>query len=495
MPIGWTFPTLGEIIIPTKGKRPKKLGNYSKKNTIPYITIQAFEKNKFEQYTNDKTCPRCNDKDVLIVWDGSRSGLVGTGATGVIGSTLTKLHCPQIFSKYLYYFLKTQYQKLNTNPKGIGIPHVNPNLLWNIEFPLSPLNEQKRIVSKIEELFSIIDNNQNILQKIGFQLKQFERSFLNNSLNGNLTKIWRKENPKVLSVSESLKKLKEKRLNEYLIECKQRKANGNKKPRKPINLEPKTTITNSKFQIPSTWGWIQLKYICQTRQYAMSSGPFGSSLGTKDYQKNGVPVIRTQNVKKGKIILENFVYVTESKADELKRSMAYPDDIVITAVGAYAGESAVIPETLSKAIVSQNCNKFTLDNTIGNPLYINRFLQHEIMRVQLREITTDTARKFLSLTNLKEIVIPLPPLAEQNVIIDLVENYFSIKNHLESMFNGQIHELNSVSFQILKKAFQGKLVSQDTKDEHAETLLKKIKEEKQKIIKVKQKSRRKKNVQ
>lgn len=165
LPKHWCVTSLGNVVTPIKGKKPKTLGEKNNDLTIPYITIQTFEKNIFENFTDDVNCPRCNDHDVLIVWDGARSGLVGTGVNGVIGSTIAKLFCYDINPKYLYYFLQKHYDTINKNPKGIGIPHVNPTVLWNLEFPIPPLNEQKRIVAKIEELFSLIEKIEEILTK------------------------------------------------------------------------------------------------------------------------------------------------------------------------------------------------------------------------------------------------------------------------------------------------------------------------------------------
>lgn len=80
----------------------------------------------------------CSKHDVLIVWDGARSGLVGSGVSGYIGSTLSKAWSQSTENKYLFYFLKSQYGYINTNTKGVGIPHVDPGILNAIEIPIAP---------------------------------------------------------------------------------------------------------------------------------------------------------------------------------------------------------------------------------------------------------------------------------------------------------------------------------------------------------------------
>ena len=118
--------------------------------------------------------------------------------------------------------------------------------------------------------------------------------------------------------------------------------------------------------------------------YSMSSGPFGSSLGRKDYVDSGVPVIRGQNIQNGKFVLSNFVFVSNEKASELKRSTAYPKDIVVVAVGS-SGQAAMVPQELPMAILSQNCNKITVDDGLALPEYVILFLQVQISKDYLRE--------------------------------------------------------------------------------------------------------------
>jgi len=142
LPHGWVWTRLRAILGFVKGKKPKNLGAKSELLTIPYINIKAFEHGVFNQFTDGDGCPLCKSDDILIVWDGARCGLVGRGVTGAIGSTLAKLDYYGLKSPYLFYFLQTQYERINKRPRGVGIPHVEPELFWNIPFPLSPLPQR-----------------------------------------------------------------------------------------------------------------------------------------------------------------------------------------------------------------------------------------------------------------------------------------------------------------------------------------------------------------
>jgi type I restriction enzyme S subunit len=97
----------------------------------------------------------------------------------------------EINSLYLFRFLQTKYETINSNPRGTGIPHVDPELFWNINFPIAPLNEQHRIVAKLEKLLAKGEACQERLNKIPGLLKRFRQSVLAAACSGRLTADWR----------------------------------------------------------------------------------------------------------------------------------------------------------------------------------------------------------------------------------------------------------------------------------------------------------------
>ncbi|MBW6459759.1 MAG: restriction endonuclease subunit S [Bacteroidales bacterium] len=156
--------------------------------SIPYVDIKAFEKGIIERYTDGSKAVICQDGDILIVWDGARCGFTGRAIHGAIGSTLARITPkPGLDKDYLYYFLKSQYQRFNTNVKGMGIPHLNPFIIHHSSFIIPPLPEQHRIVERIEELFSELDNGLASLKQAKEQLKVYRQSVLKWAFEGRLT--------------------------------------------------------------------------------------------------------------------------------------------------------------------------------------------------------------------------------------------------------------------------------------------------------------------
>ena len=175
---------LSEIARSTKGKKPKSV---SKEKTdgfeIPYVDIKAFEKGIVDNYTDGENCTFCKPNDVLIVWDGARCGFVGRGGEGAIGSTLAKISSDKYTNDFLFYFLQSKYKVLNSNPRGVGIPHIEPNLLWNFEIPDVDKTTQHGIVTRIETLFAELDKAVQHLRTAQQQLKTYRQAVLNHWLN------------------------------------------------------------------------------------------------------------------------------------------------------------------------------------------------------------------------------------------------------------------------------------------------------------------------
>jgi len=206
LPEGWKIERLGNIAISEKGKKPKnQSGEKTDKYCYPYVDIEAFEKGVIKSYTDGVKCVLCDEDDFLMVWDGSRSGLVGKGIKGALGSTLVRISLPNINNLYAYYFLLSKYKEINTRAKGSGTPHVDPDLLWNYAFPIPPnLETQRAIVNKIESLFDEIDEGIGRLKTAAQQIQQYRQSLLKNAFNGELTKEWRSKHVDTLPSENEL---------------------------------------------------------------------------------------------------------------------------------------------------------------------------------------------------------------------------------------------------------------------------------------------------
>lgn len=478
LPQGWAEIELSEITDFKKGKKPKKMQPTPFKGSLVYLDIKAIEKGNDEIFVDCESSNYTDGNDLIVVWDGARAGWVAKSRLGAIGSTIMSL-TPKIHKDYLLRYLQTQFNYIHSNHRGTGIPHVDPDIFWNIKIPIAPIQEQHRIVAKLDAVMQKVESNKQRIDKIPKLLKRFRQSVLSAAVSGKLTEDWRVENKPNLTVDELINYINDLRDKKYKAVLKKATELNLRKPKKPTNLKIEK-IYDDNFSIPEEWALINLEYAASINQYSMSSGPFGSALGTKDYKENGIIVIRGQNIQNGIFVESNFVYISKEKAIELKRSAVKEGDLVVVAVGS-SGQVALIPKSIEGSIMSQNCNKISLDGNLIENVFVLKYLQNSIAISQLKDKTTDTARPFLSLTNLKSIIIPLPPLEEQKEIVRRVEQLFAFADKIEARYTKAKTMLDKLPQSILAKAFRGELVPQDPNDEPASVLLERIKAEKEKL--------------
>lgn len=190
---------LGSILHFEKGKKPISQSDSPVDGFLPYVDIEAFETGKIKQYTDGTKCTPCDDGDILIVCDGSRSGLVGRAVKGYVGSTLAKISADCLSDQYLFHFVQGKYALLNTKKKGTGTPHLNQELLKQQKLIVPSYSEQERIVARIEELFSQLDAGVETLKKTKAQLAVYRQAVLKEAFEGDYPRKQLKEFSKAIS--------------------------------------------------------------------------------------------------------------------------------------------------------------------------------------------------------------------------------------------------------------------------------------------------------
>ena len=192
LPKNWINVFLQDVTKNVKGKKPKIQSEVEFEGSVPYMDIKALEHNEIRQFADIETSKHFEEGDVAMVWDGARSGWVSKTNFGAIGSTLVAFKPILINSNYLFYYLLDKYPFINSNARGVGIPHVDPTVLWSLDFPLPPLAEQNRIVIKLDTLFAQLETIKTSMAKVPLLLKDFRQQVLTQAVTGKLTEEWRK---------------------------------------------------------------------------------------------------------------------------------------------------------------------------------------------------------------------------------------------------------------------------------------------------------------
>ncbi len=222
------------------------------------------------------------------------------------------------------------------------------------------------------------------------------------------------------------------------------------------------------FDIPDSWEWVRLEDIA----YVAS----GSTPSKESFVPNGIPYLKMYNLRKQRI---DFQYQPQYISEEvhngkLSRSRATAGDIIMNIVGPPLGKIAIIPTSFKE------CN-FNQAAVMIRPFYMKDILAEYLFNYleEMTEIncisTKGTAGQVnISLTQAQNMRISLPPIGEIIRINEIVRQYRGIFETLESSYNELTESIAKTKSKILDLAMQGKLVPQDSTDEPATDMLRRI---------------------
>lgn len=458
LPQNWIEKELGKFVTHKKGTKPDNLYRKSHENYVPYIDIKAFEKNIIEQYTEKATAKLTKPNNILVVWDGARAGLVGIApCEGAIGSTLVDIESQSddIDNKYLYHFLSSKYQYINSKPRGSGTPHVNPDLYWNMAIPLPPKNEQKRIVTKLDAIIPKVDEVNSRLERVPLILKRARQSILNQAITGELTKDWRKEHSDIQSAKELIDSIQENRKVKYDIACKNAKANGMKKPKALFLPQYDELVSDNK-------NWVKC-YIANIFSVETGATPLKSNAS---YYKDGnIPWVKTGEVQNCEIF-EAEEFITEKALRETNVKI-FPKDTLLIAMYGEGKTRGQVGRLKFEATTNQACAALVNTDIV---YLMNEYVFYYCLS-QYNEIRRQAAggnQPNLNLDKIKLWEIDIPPLEEQEEIVKQVKKTFEKLDKIEEQYKKAKSYTDRITQSILHKAFTGNLVPQDPNDKPVE---------------------------
>jgi type I restriction enzyme S subunit len=441
LPEGWASVPLHEVVNHTKGKKPKELAEEPWPAAIPYIDIEAFETGRVRRYADPKTSVVVNKGDVVVVWDGARSGLVGKVPTkGALGSTLARIEPQLMDNGYLLRFLESSYETINSNPRGTGIPHVNPEFFWNLSFPVSPIPEQKRIVAKVEELLTQVNASCARLAKAPKILKRFRQSVLAAACSGHLTEDWREQHRNVESSTELVRRIEESR-----------KQNGDTPREKLVD----TVLDRSEFsQLPESWMWAG---------FGSLLGELRNGISTKPEQEPpGHPILRISSVRAGQVLLDERRYLPN--ADELVKVYKLCNrDLLFTRYNGSLDLLGVcgMVRGLGKEVLlyPDKLMRVRFDHPYLLPEFAEIYFASPSARDHVTAKSKSSAgQQGVSGADIKAQPFALPPLEEQHEIVRRVEALFKLADTIEKRVEAATKRAEKLTQAILARAFRGELV-------------------------------------
>lgn len=156
--------------------------------------------------------------------------------------------------------------------------------------------------------------------------------------------------------------------------------------------------------------------------YSIVDGPFGSSLKASDYVDEGVPVLQGKNITGNSFVWKEVRYISHTKAQELKRSSVVVGDHLIIKIGSI-GYSAIIDQLDGHefAIIPANLARIRPDRRIVDDRFLHHWLKSEPTRLHFQSVASKTAQPALSLSKIRNAILPLPPLDEQRRIAAILD--------------------------------------------------------------------------
>ena len=422
LPDGWVWTTLGEIIEPSKEKiNPQKI------KEVPYISLEHIEKDTGKllgrgcssEVKSTKT--KFNRGDLLYgklrpylnkVYLSDFEGICSTDLLVFPKSDLRS-------NEFLLYRLLCRdfVSYASHNVSGVNLPRVNFQTLAQFKIPLPPLHEQRRIVAKIEELFTKLDAGIDALRKVGAQLKRYRQSVLKAAFEGKLTEAWRAEHQEA--------------------------------------IEPASPVEND---LPAGWDWTTLEDCAQI------------------LDSRRVPINAKEREARisGKPRSELYPYYGATGQVGWIDDFLFDDELILLGEdGApfldFSKDKAYLIE--GKSWVNNHAHVLKGRTEITS----NQLLCYYLNTVDYQNYVTGTTRLKLNQSLMRKIPVSLPSLPEQQAIVSEIERRLSVADKVEKTVTTELKRAEQLRQSILKQAFSGKLAPQDSSDEPASVLLERVK--------------------
>lgn len=407
IPKGWEVKKLGEICEITMGQSPKGENVFENSQSLNglefhqgkiYFTDKFISKSKF--ITSD--IRKIAEVGSILLCVRAPVGVINlTKRKIAIGRGLCALKANNQNNNFLYYYLLGLKQYFESKATGSTFSAITLNVVKNCEIPLPPLSEQKAIADKLDDSFAKIENAITNLINAKENLKLYKQSVLKSAFNGDLL--------------------------------------------------PNTS--------PTHWEVKKLGEIISKEKYSMKRGPFGSTLKKEFFVDNGIRVFEQYNPINSDPHWKRY-FITKEKFKELEAFKASAGDLLISCSGTL-GKILELPKNTEIGIINQALLKIKLDQKqILNSFFIHYFNSNKFQNLILEKTIGTAIKNIASVSELKQLEIPLPPLSEQNLIVAEIDRRFAIVDKTLNLIDKSIQNAKNLKQSILKKAFSGELRSE-----------------------------------
>ncbi|MDJ1505582.1 restriction endonuclease subunit S [Xanthocytophaga agilis] len=340
-------------------------------------------------------------------------------------------------SEWIFYFLKQGdfYKSLEGLAKGTGSKRIHPEQFFDIDIPFPSREEQQEIIKKIKSFETKYDTLQSELKLQSELLTQLRQAILREAVQGKLVP----QDPADEPASELLKRIRAEK--EQLI------REGKLKKEKPL---PPITPEEIPFELPQGWVWCRLGDVTLKSESGKS---FTCEKYPAEYPEWGVIKVSAIswdafNEKENKALLRNTqpTLAYQIHEGDYLISRANTEDLV--------GKSVVVGKVSLNVLLSDKSIRFLFSSKVDKH-YINLLNNSSIAREYYKEVATGTSdsMKNISREQMYSLLIPLPPFAEQNRIVEKVESLMTLCTQLEAQITTSQQQAEQLMQTVLRDAF------------------------------------------
>ena len=420
IPESWMWIRVGNCGSWGSGATPSRTNLEYYNGTIPWLKtgdlndgVVVKTPEHITQLALEKTSVRLNPVgSVLMAMYGATIGKLGILG---IEATTNQACCAcipyeGIYNKYLFYFLMAFRNKFIKMGEGGAQPNISKEKIVNTLFSLPPFAEQKRIVVKIEELLPYIDRYEQAWGKLEQFNSRFpedmKKSLLQYAIQGKLVE----QRPEEGTAEELFAQIQAEK--QQLIKA------GKIKKEKPL---PEITDDEKPFEIPECWKWVRLQQIGELSRGRSQKRPRNDpSL----FVNGTFPFIQTGDVARANGHISHWT--TMYNQDGVSQSRIWPSGTVCLTIAANIGDVAILDfdACFPDSVVGFNAYR---------PIISNEFFMYVLMcyKTILDKLSRSTAQKNINIEILSQIAFPLPPLAEQNRIVEKLEQLLPLCERLK----------------------------------------------------------------
>jgi len=466
IPRHWSWVRLGEIGICRTGTTPPTSVKEYFGNDIPFVKPADITLTGLVIDNEGLTYTGLNE-GVLIPTNSLLMVCIG-GSIGKSYFSQIPVSCNQqintitplcgIKARFLQYLLQSNYfqKAIWKKTSGGTTPIINRSKWESIPIPLPPLSEQDNIIdffqdfennrlnntftyfnSEIERKIISLHESRIKVSKISSELthqltlvKKLRQQLLQDAVQGKLVK----QNPKDEPASELLKKIKAEK--EKLIAEKKIKKEKELPAIKPEEIP---------FEIPGNWVW------CRLGEIAIHITD-GEHL-TPQKQKEGRLLLSAKNIRDGFIVYDNVDYISEEDFQKsIKRCKPEKNDVLIVSVGGTIGRSTIMKDDVEFAIVRSVALIKPFQKQMAE--YIKFVLDSPILQKEINGRSWGTAQPCLYINQIKELIFPLPPLAEQHRIVQKLDELMQYCDSLEASIKQSAAQNEKLLQQVLREALR-----------------------------------------